>query len=931
MSPNPQLSANLPATGSATPDPADYPPDDQTPPWSLFGRLQKMVWGIAALLVLFVWMIFHAQRETAENQARAEVSLLARIVAEDATQRLHEGRIVLGMLATQFNEQEINAGRCGKPGALPTLLAMLPGYGNLVLADQHGNVVCSAQPGPGNKKQNVADFEWFRTVMSTNDLGMGRLRKGPISGLWSTGMALPLRDAANNPKAALLLTLNMSTLESVNLGNSMPVDSVLQILDDSGMIVASSASPETWIGRRVDEHPLARAALRARRDGVTVAAGFDGVERYYSYSSIPEHQWVALVGIPVAAVLQPAQQTLLRNTGLAVLAGMLALAGMALVLRSIRRPLRRMRDALLAIENDHTLRLPEIGPAEMRSVAHAINQTLNRLEDQDRKLQEHESRLKMAAEAANIGYWDRDLTSNTLHVSAEWMRLLGYGPEDPPFTHTQWRACVHPDDYAHLAAKVQRAQTGTASGFSCEIRALHRDGKYRHMISRGVILRNADGVALRMYGYLADIDERARRENTLRLQAMAGIAIARSGSFESALFEVLRLICEFSGWKIGEVWLPNADRSRMAWSGIMYSQLPNIGQFMALSRGLSYAEGELFVGTVWQTRRARWHLNQGGARRALLPPGISARCGIPMAVDERVLGVLSFYAEENRQVEDAMLDTISGIASHLGALLQRRQIEEKLQQREAALRELAHRLVTVEETDRKNFSRELHDRIGQELAAMNLNFDMLRLQLPQDAAVHRRIDDAQQLLCSVIADTRDIMAGLRPPGLDTYGLGPALTPYAERCSRRFGIPIHVADHAAGCRLEETVEIALFRITQEAVINAVKHAQASRIDIRIDRAGDQLLLTIMDNGKGMDPAPAATGSRDPDNTRRDGGNFDSVITSTGYGMATMRERAEAAGIHLRLITAPGAGVKVCASARLPAPAAEQAPVQSQQVA
>lgn len=891
-----------------------------------------MVWGIAALLVLFVGMIFHAQRETAENQARAEVSLLARIVAEDATQRLQEGRIVLSMLAAQFNEREINAGRCGKPGTLPTLLAMLPGYGNLVLVDQQGDVVCSAQPGPSNEKQNVAGFEWFRTVMSTNTLGMGRLRKGPISGLWSTGMALPLRDAANQPRAAVLLTLNMSTLESVNLGTSMPADSVLQILDDTGTIVASSASPETWIGRRVDKHPLARTALRARRDGVTVAAGFDGVQRYYSYSTVPEHQWVALVGMPVAAVLQPAQKSLLRNTGLAVMAGVLALAGMALVLRSIRRPLRRMRDALLAIENDHTLRLPEIGPAEMRSVAHAINQTLDRLEDQDRKLQEHESRLKMAAEAANIGYWDRDLTSNTLHVSAEWMRLFGYGPEEPPFTHRQWRACVHPDDYAHLAAKVQRAQTGTASGFSCEIRALHRDGRYRHMISRGMILRDSDGVALRMYGYLADIDERARRENTLRLQAMAGIAIARSGSFESALFEVLRLICEFSGWKIGEVWLPDADRSRMTWSGIMYSQLPNnLGQFMALSRGLSYAEGEQFVGTIWQTRRARWQMNPEGVRRALLPPDVRARCGIPMTVDEQVLGVLSFYAEDNKRFEEATLDTISGIASHLGALLQRRHIEEKLQQREATLRELTHRLVTVEEAERKNFSRELHDRIGQELAAMNLNFDLLRLQAPPDTPIHRRIDDAQQLLCSVIADTRDIMAGLRPPGLDTYGLGPALTPYAERCSRRFGIPIHVADHAAGCRLEETVEIALFRITQEAVINAVKHAQASRIDIRIDRAGDQLLLTIMDNGKGMDPAPAATGSHDPDNTRRDGGNFDSVITSTGYGMATMRERAEAAGIHLRLITTPGTGVKVCASARLPAPAAEQAPVQSQQVA
>ena len=908
MSPATQPSATLPATDSGIPGRADGHPEDQTPAWSLFGRLQQMVWGIAALLVLFVWMIFHAQRETAESQARAEVSMLARIVAEDATQRLQEGRIVLGMLAAQFNAQEINAGRCGKPGTLPTLLALLPGYGNLVLVDRQGNVVCSAQPAPGNKKQNVANFEWFRTVMSTNGLGMGQLRKGPISGLWSIGMALPLRDKDNQPRAAVLLTLNMSLLESVNLGNSMPADSVLQILDDTGTIVASSANPEAWIGRRVDEHPLAREALRARRNGVTVAAGFDGVQRYYSYSIIPEHQWVALVGIPVAAVLQPAQKALLRNTGLAMLAGVLALAGMTLVLRGIHRSLQRMRDALLAMENDHTLRLPETGPAEMRSVARAINQTLTDLKNQDRKLQEHENRLRLAAEAASIGYWERDLVAGTLHVSPEWMQLLGYGPAEPPFSHRQWRACVHPGDYARLATRVRRAQTGTAAGFSNEIRVLHRDGRYRHMISRGVILRDADGKAVRMYGYLADVDEHIRRENALRLQAGAALTIARSKNFESALLEVLRLICEFADWKIGEAWLPDPGGSRMIWSGIMYSQLSNLGQFVAMSRGLGYAKGEYLVGTVWETQRARWHTNPAGARRALLPPEARARCGIPMVVDEQVMGILSFYAEENGQMTDNLLDTVSGVAAHLGALLQRRQIEEKLQQRETMLQELARRLVTVEEAERKNFSRELHDRIGQELAAMNLNFDLLRLQLPQDAAVQRRIDDAQQLLCSVIADTRDIMAGLRPPGLDTYGLGPALVPYAERCSRRFGIPIQVTDHAAGCRLGETVEIALFRIAQEAVINAVKHAQASRIDIRIDRDGDRLRLTIADNGRGMDPPH----------------------TGMGYGMATMRERAEAAGIHLHLDTTPGAGVKVYASVLLPAVVAEHA-VPTQQTA
>lgn len=217
---------------------------------------------------------------------------------------------------------------------------------------------------------------------------------------------------------------------------------------------------------------------------------------------------------------------------------------------------------------------------------------------------------------------------------------------------------------------------------------------------------------------------------------------------------------------------------------------------------------------------------------------------------------------------------------------------------EAALREYAHetrellrRLSGAEEDERRKISRELHDRVGQNLATLNLGLGTLHALLPADApaAAGIRIADMQNLLQDTSVHIRDVMADLRPPALDDFGLAAALRIHAAACSERLSLDIAVRGDDLSPRPSPAVEIAFFRIAQEAINNAAKHAQASRIDISLSSADGVVTLRIDDDGTGFDTL------RTP--------------ARASWGITTMRERAQAAGAVLVIDSAPGRGTRV----------------------
>jgi signal transduction histidine kinase len=223
-----------------------------------------------------------------------------------------------------------------------------------------------------------------------------------------------------------------------------------------------------------------------------------------------------------------------------------------------------------------------------------------------------------------------------------------------------------------------------------------------------------------------------------------------------------------------------------------------------------------------------------------------------------------------------------------------RQSEEGLRYSAEQLQALSRRLVDVQETERRQFSRELHDRVGQNLTALSINLDILRSQLKgeRNEGVRSRLDDASALLESTVGSIENVMSELRPPMLDDYGLLPALQWYANEFSRRTGLEVTVDGDEGMQRLPQAGEIALFRIMQEALINVAKHAHARSVHIGLEHLDSEVVMAVSDDGVGLDAESGSTSRRRP-----------------GLGMVTMRERTQAVGGSFQIDAVPGGGTRV----------------------
>ena len=211
---------------------------------------------------------------------------------------------------------------------------------------------------------------------------------------------------------------------------------------------------------------------------------------------------------------------------------------------------------------------------------------------------------------------------------------------------------------------------------------------------------------------------------------------------------------------------------------------------------------------------------------------------------------------------------------------------------------LSRRLVEAEEAERRRLARELHDRVGQNLSALNINLDIVLGQLgesgPQELRV--RLRDSLALVDATLQTIENVMADLRPPLLEEYGLGAALGWHAEDFMRRTGVRIEFEDGAKERirSLRREAAVALFRIAQEALSNVAKHAQATTVRMRLEADDARLALAIADDGLGFDAGALPAGR---------------------YGMKSMRERAEAVGGEFEVRAAPGEGAAVRVSVPL----------------
>jgi signal transduction histidine kinase len=221
-----------------------------------------------------------------------------------------------------------------------------------------------------------------------------------------------------------------------------------------------------------------------------------------------------------------------------------------------------------------------------------------------------------------------------------------------------------------------------------------------------------------------------------------------------------------------------------------------------------------------------------------------------------------------------------------------------LEEKERARQKLLRRAIEAGEEERQRLARELHDQTGQLLTALIAGLGALETRATDDRQ-RAALVSLRELAAQTLGDIHDISRALRPAALDDLGLVAALEKHCASVADRFGKPVefHRDGWTGSERLPGEIEVALYRIIQEALTNAVRHADATRIQVLAQRKPGAVLVAVADDGRGFDPAARG-------------------LNSDRLGLLGIEERAALLGGSACLESAPGGGTQLFVEIPLP---------------
>ncbi len=819
-------------------------------------------------------------------------------------------------------------------------------HADIAIADENGNVSATVHHWRGSEKVSVADREHFRVHRDT-DTGAMFIGKPVIDRI--SGRAVPLTRRINRPDGsfagvAMLLIEHPRFTSVLQDAKMRPLD-VLSLVGLDGITRARLRGNTPSAGEDISPSPLFAEQKRSPVGNYEAKGQIDGITRFFSYRTLEHYGLIATVGSAQADVLAPYHRRR-RQYFLAATISSALIAGFALLLIGALTSQRRAADQLarsrarylatfnqaavgiahsdldgrclevnqklcditgyareeligrrftdithpedvaasiefrkrVAAEHDPVLseqrekryvrkdgsivwclltssavRNESGGIDYLAAVIQDISdrkaaeQALGALEQEQRRLAElaetERARLAEAQSVARIGSWETRFPELAVDWSAETFRIFGIHPGSFQPTHERFLDFVHPDDREAVHSAFT-ASIGTPSPQMIQHRIVLADGSIKFVEERWRTFLDNKGEPVRAVGTCQDITDQKKTE-TERAQLAAIVESSNDAIISRTLDRIILS------------WNPAAERM-FGWTAA-----EAIGQTVSLITPPEYD-------------RKLGQLVERLLRGETVPPVETWR----MRKDGTRFEVqISFSAVRDDR------GNVTAIATIFRDITEGRRAE-------AALRALTRRLSEVEETERRNIHRELHDQIGASLSALKLDLSLIGGMLDARAkkAVGGRLERAQQLTGETIDRIRDVMGELRPPALDDFGLLAALRTHAQSFAVRLGIPVHVNGEEVEPRLANFAETALFRIAQEALTNIAKHARAREVVISLDSDRDRLTLVIADDGAGFD-----IHANPP---RQD-----------SWGLRTMRERAQAIGADLRIESAPGKGTRV----------------------
>lgn len=518
--------------------------------------------------------------------------------------------------------------------------------------------------------------------------------------------------------------------------------------------------------------------------------------------------------------------------------------------------------------------VPEFGQDGAIETVLTISRDITGRRQMEMALRESEERFRLATESFGGLIYEADIETGVVRRSSGLLALLGFGPDEVPGLSDWWWNRIHPDDLPEFKRVRADAFANRAPVMSSEYRIKHRNDNWMWVMDNSRIMYDESGRAARIVGCAISADDRKRaqellQESEARLRRLfesdiIGIVYVNGDRITDANDVFLRMVgCSRDDLEAGGLsWRSMTAPEFISHDEDRMKELLEKGSIAPFEKECFRKDGSRISILIGATLLDRLHL-------------------------EWACFVLDIT--ERREMEKELRE------NRVDLELRVQQRTSELEKANEELRLIPVKMIAAQENERKRIAGDLHDSIGQTLAALKFQIEHVHVLLRkgEQKKARERIEILIPVFQHLIDETRAIYMGLTPKVLEDFGVVATLKWYRLEYlklhpNQHIELDITIEEHD----IPKSLKIPIFRITQEALNNISKHSKAEWVDLRLTSREGTVRLEVADDGIGMDPQSTVTSG-----------------PAMSLGLAGMKERAEMTGGEFSIESVPNEGTTV----------------------
>ena len=535
--------------------------------------------------------------------------------------------------------------------------------------------------------------------------------------------------------------------------------------------------------------------------------------------------------------------------------------------------------AMKAGANDYVMKdkLARLGPAVERALREVEVQRDQRLSEAQL---ESERAFRAAIEnSVPAGVAIVDLEGKQTYVNPAFCEMVGRSEAAlvgarPPFVY--WP----PEEIETIAGAMAKVAEGKSPPGGFELRFLRPDEERIDVLVQITPLKDTFGNVKGWVSSTSDITQRKRAESRLAAEHAITVILAKDASLEDAAPSILQVLLESLEVELAALWLVDARQKALRPSVVLLRESAHgMKSFWEECNRKAFARGAGLPGRVWEKPRAMWVTDLADEDAMLqaasaVKAGLRSAAAFPVQSAGEFFGVLELLTARRRELDVPLLNMMTAISSEIGQFIRRREAEEELramyddlevrvEQRTADLKKanaelhgaiterkrLEHELLDIADKERRRIGLDLHDDLGQKLSGLALMTKGLELKLgTRHASEVKEAGKIHHLVQEAMTHARELAKDLAALDLKEQSLPAALEGLALHATGLFKISCRFQVEGEIPQLAPNVVMQLYKIAQEAVTNAIRHAKAKQVSIKLSNGSDKIILTVRNNGR-----------------------------------------------------------------------------------